>query len=250
MITERIEKLIMSGRARWRNIPVGASGNNMIPVQDDGYSIIIGVTIYDFINGGNNSIPIHLTEIFKRLNLQVEIKSGNEKNHFVTRPQIAPFFSGKDYEGSPVSEAPEDLNLCGMPTGKSHFETYMVCRKNIVINTVVQPPSNLINDLNYSAVADGASDDDAPSGYADLAASQYTNINDFGYIELTREGNRSEPITTRNYLEKLKFPVNNNTKLRQNDDPLYLEDLYMSVAYPIINVQLIEINEPTSQAAN
>ncbi len=253
MITEILAKKVHAGIAKWKNKPVGMSGNAFLPVPNDSYIVIIGITVYDFINGGDAQIPQLLRNVLKHLCYQVNIKSGKQMNNFVIRPTIIPYIDNVNNIGTIISNPTRDNGTSGQPAGHSHFDMLMYCDYDILFNINMQTKSENILDSDFSAPADGATDENTPEGYRNQQTNQVIQINpgQGAYVPLTQKGYRSAPIAAfRRFYNFIKFPVNDNTRIRTNNDPLYLFNEYVSNAFPIINVQYLEVNEPPNKRAN
>lgn len=246
MLPVELEKKILCGKAQWRHDVIGMSGNMFLPVASDGYIVITNITTFHFLNGQSGvDYPQNLGIILSQLAYQIKVKSANNEHTFICKPDLSVWRDTAGIDGSLLGSGEM---FSAMPAGHTSFDTYIVCPTDVIFNVSMQMPANLISDLDYGAVTDGAADDRQPSGYAGMPASQNIDLGDAQsyYIPLTRKGNRSAVINRR-YLEKLIFPIRNESILRQNDSPDYAEDEFLSFSVPYLNISYVKINEPLNK---
>lgn len=241
LVPEKIKNLLATGQAAFKTHVVGMSGSSLIGVGKDTVTIIVGLKYFHFLDIAeaefrNQAAPF--SAVYDRSVTQINIKSPKSKNHYIVRDNIV---------CTRLSSGAGTVNQWQV-NGETNFNCFLVHEDNIQIEIVKTPPAAnqavAISDVAAATIQKSP----PPEGYGNAtqptAILQPVQINasipdNYSHVPLSvpLQGNPAGlPIST----NSAKFPVNATTALVSMDN----SGAYKSRAYPILNVDMIEIRKP------
>lgn len=232
MLTERLEKLIHSGKAAYKTFVAGGTQKHILNVDNDRYIIITDLTYFSSVNLPRNGIVTdgELERLFlERLNTQVKIFSNKSTNQYLFRNGIAIHNDNArtGYYLTPIGSVKmdcyliheEDVSISFSYAGRSAG----FAAGNTITENIAFPP---------------------PYDYGKTGQAGVLPVRQIGQTGLTYkpmfQGQNLLKTSGGQFDLQFSFPIDNTTNYANLDAP---------AAYPILQVGYVEIlGNPTNLA--
>ena len=244
MISAGLEQLILTGKAVWRQVSVGASGTLRIRVPENKFIVITDFTYFHFLDSENNTNILlddqafiaNFTEYLKKSIHTIRFKSKCSTNSFIVKEPVQ-FFS-------------EFFDLAKFITSNHHvkFDTYMIHDEDVVIEIISQYFGDQAFILTFAQPNIDNKMNNSPFGHADINT---TLVQLFGSNLIPVPSDMQIKQLIDNYtgvippsgfdVNNLQFPyVQNITTLLYGGGGTANIEFFRNL--PIINISYVEIN--------
>ena len=225
LLSPLLEKLVLSGEAKFKTSVVGQSGHAVLSSTRDKLIIIVEFDYQNFIDALD---PEDTDQLLQRSVHQLQFRSKKSANHFIIREPMH-FIGGGG--GGQVSSS-----------GTYQKETFLIHDSNVEISIVAMPTT--IGAVNTTGVSNADLGSQAPPlGYGSGAGGVLSTTNyedgagEFEYLPQTR-GFGVFAAASPFPVSQLLLPVTSVTALLPTNNGLALG----MRTFPIVNVSYIEIN--------
>jgi len=233
MISERLEKLILSGKANYRMYTHAATGKSIILVPDQRFVVITDIWIYDFLDHDLEGTPAIIRSALERAVKQISIYSDDSTTRFLHR--------------SNMGYSPDQTDTRGILTtnGVTNYSVYLPHKSNITIELLNVPDPSTWFATGFAPSATRSQSRSLPSGYSKIGlvaggvTLSSTNRVRFTAVEETRQDPITAPSTPAQSFSAEGFQVPANAANLLDAPTQQIQ----SLQYPIINIGYVEIFE-------
>jgi hypothetical protein len=235
MLTQQLEKLILSGKASYKTFVVGGAGKNILNIKKDRFIIITDLTYFSSLNTKDKSFNLalpELTVLLSKANTQLKIFSAKSNNKFIFRNdfQYINSFTGSAFHVTPI--------------GNTKIDTYLIHESSVSFTFSVAGDrlSAIPAAINRSEIGFPAPYDYGIQGQVGALLNENVTKSAIGASNLQTVNGGQEYLlrrtTTAQQSLELVFPVDNNH---------LIPGLFASLCYPLLNVGYVEIfGNPTN----
>ena len=219
MLTPKLEKLILNGKASYNTLCIGGSEKTIFNVSNDRYIIITDITIHSHLDKPSIELTDEeLNAYFKSNSLtQLSIFSDRSYNHFIIRNELNIVQKGSNWHVT--------------PKGHFHFDTYLIHNTDIAFSWVKSfDHRSARSNTPAESVGRPAPFDYGKEGQNVAGVVINNTLNTVLPWKINQGGSYTADDTTMS--NELQYPATTETT------PLYLNE---SFQFPIANVGYVEI---------